>query len=207
MYQITKNMKIKISIAILMGFLPIFAFTQSHFPIKLAISNESTAIPYTKFFTRPIHPTLQVGTEYIYINKLHSEFYQTANLGYIYHKHLYQGVYVNTGIGYDLKTRFGLRLKSNLEIGYLHTFSTQDEYQFKNGEYVNGIDKGNSRVMPILSVGLGFSFKKENKVLSELFALYKSWIEYPYSPGFIPLMSHINLEIGYKFYLKGNDRE
>jgi len=110
-------------------------------------------------------------------------------------------VYLNTGIGYDYKLPFSLKLKFNLEVGYLHTFATQDEYQFKNGKYINGKDKGNSRVMPTFSVGFGFTFKKEGKVSSELFVLYKSWIEYPYSPGFIPLMSHTNLEIGYKFYL------
>jgi len=195
-------MKIKISIIILIGILPLFTFGQSNFPIKIAIGNEATAVPYTRLFTTPIHPTIQLGTEYSYRDNLRSEIYQTFNLGYIYHKNLYQGAYLNTGIGYDYKTSFGLKLKSNLEVGYLQTFATQDEYQFENGEYINGKDKGNARVMPTFSVGLGFEFKKDGKVTSELFVLYKSWIEYPYSPDFIPLMSHTNLEIGYKFYLK-----
>jgi hypothetical protein len=30
--------------------------------------------------------------------------------------------------------------------------------------------------------------------------LYQSWLEYPYSPGFIPLMSHTSLQVGTKFY-------
>jgi hypothetical protein len=58
--------------------------------------------------------------------------------------------------------------------------------------------------MTMLSVGVGYLLKKNNPTSPEIFLLYKSWIEYPYSPGFIPMMSHINLEIGCKFYLFGN---
>ena len=180
---------------------------QSNWPLKVALGNEATSVLFTEFLTTPIHPTIQLGTEYFYRNRTHSELYQTFNVGYMYHKNLYQGAYLNTGIGYDYKTGFGLKFKSNLEVGYLRTFATQDEYQFENGQYVNGMDKGNSRVMPTLSLGLGFAFKKNGKVRSELFVLYKSWIEYPYSPGFIPLMSHTNLEIGYKFYLKSHGKK
>lgn len=199
-------MKFK-TVLLMLWIVPLFGIAQSTWPVKVAIGNEATSVPFTGFPTSPIHPTLQLGTEYSYKNKPHSEIYQTFNLGYIHHKNLYQGAYLNTGIGYDYKTGFGLKFKSNLEVGYLHTFAAQDEYQFENGEYVNRIDKGNSRVMPSFSVGLGFAFKKNGNVISELFVLYKSWIEYPYSPRFIPLMSHTILEIGYKFYLKGNGKK
>ena len=201
------QMNTKINILMMIGILPIYMSGQNQFPIKLAIGNEATTVPFTTFINESLHPTIQLGTEYTYRNRKHSELYQTGNIGYIYHKHLYQGIYINTGIGYDYKTGFGLKLKSNLEVGYLHTFTTQDEFQFENGEYVNGADNGNSRVMPSLSVGVGFAFNKDGKVFSELFVLYKSWIEYPYSPGFIPLMSHTIIEIGYKFYLKSHGKK
>jgi len=201
-------MILRATLLILLVYSPLIELnSQSQFPIKIAIGNEATAVPFTKLLTNPIHPTLQVGTEYIYKNKPHSVLYQTANLGYIFHKYLYQGVYINTGIGYDYKTNFGINLKTNFEIGYLRTFATQDEYQLQNGEYQQGNDKGNSRIAPTFSIGIGYSFKKEEETSSEVFILYKTWIEYPYSPGFIPLMSHTNLEIGYKFYLKGHKNE
>jgi hypothetical protein len=180
---------------------------QMKIPLKLALSNESTAIPYTRFFTTPVHPCFQAGTEFQYKSGPHYEFYQTANLGYIYHNHLYQGFYLNSGVGYDYKFNFGLKLKGLFELGYLHTFVTQDEYQFKEGEFVNGRDWGNMRLMPMLSVGAGYLLLKNDPQSPEIFMLYKSWIEYPYSPGFIPMMSHINLEIGCKFYPFGNHEE
>lgn len=183
------------------------SFGQINFPIKFALSNEATALPYTRAFTTPIHPTFQIGTEYFYSMGPSHDFYQTANFGYIFHNYLYQGIYLNSGIGYDFKFDFGLKLKSTFELGYLHTFTTQDEYQFKDGEFVNGTDWGNSRLMPMLSIGFGYIFKKDNLVSSEIFLLYKSWVEYPYSPGFIPAMTHINFEIGYKIYINWHNEK
>lgn len=203
-HQEMKQMKNTIILILLMSLFYLQGMGQTNYPIKIAFSNEATAVPYTVFLTTPIHPTLQVGSQYFYSHGNHHDFYQTANIGYIFHNHLYQGYYLNTGVGYDYKFDFGLKLKSNLEVGFLHTFATQEEYQFKDGEYVSGPDWGNARLMPMLSLGFGFVFKEENTPTSEIFLLYKSWIEYPYSPGFIPLMTHVNLEIGFIKYINWN---
>ncbi|MGB5942967.1 MAG: hypothetical protein WBG71_08805 [Leeuwenhoekiella sp.] len=189
------------TIIILAWFIPLSSFCQTNFPIKVALSNEATAVPFTRLFSTPIHPTIQLGTEYLYKTEPHFDLYQTGNLGYIYHNYLYQGIYFNTGIGYDYKFDFGLKLKANFELGYLHTFATREENQFENGGYINGTDWGNSRLMPMLSLGFGYVFRTNEIPSSEVFILYKSWIENPYSPGFIPIMTHINFEIGYKIYI------
>lgn len=202
-----EHMKNGLFFIILVILIPTSISGQTNYPVKIAVSNEATAIPFTRFFATPIHPTIQIGTEYFYKTGPHFDVYQTGNLGYIFHNYLYQGLYLNTGIGYDYKFDFGLKLKSTFELGYLHTFTTQEEYQLENGEYVNGPDVGNSRLMPVLSLGLGYIITKEDRVRSEVFLLYKSWVEYPYSPDFIPVMTHINLEIGYKIYLNFKDEK
>jgi hypothetical protein len=175
---------------------------QKSFPVTVAFGNEATSVPYTRFFTTPIHPTLQVGTEFLYKEGPHFRFYQTANVGYIFHNYLYQGFYLNSEISYDYLFSFGLVLKSKFGLGYLHTFATQEEYQLKDGEYVSGPDWGNARMMPSLSIGLGYRLTKDIENPPEIFLLYTSWIEYPYSPGFIPVMTHITLQLGVKFYIK-----
>lgn len=177
-------------------------FGQKYFPLTIALGNEATAIPYTNIFTTPLHPTLQVGTEFLYKKDIHYRFYQTANLGYIFHNYLYQGYYLNSEVGYDYLFSFGLVLKGLFGLGFLHTFATQEEYQFKDGEYVSGPDWGNVRLMPVLSIGMGYQIAKDKPHSPEIFMLYKSWIEYPYSPGFIPVMTHIILEVGVKFDIK-----
>jgi len=103
-------------------------------------------------------------------------------------------------MGVDVKTGFGLRLKSRLGLGYLHTFTTTQEYQQTNEGWESRRDRGNARLMPSLSLGLGYVFKPEAARGTEVFVLYRSWLEFPYSPGFIPLMAHTDLSMGVKFH-------
>jgi hypothetical protein len=173
--------------------------TGQEFPLRVTVGNESTAIPFTRFFTVPVHPSVQAGTDFTYRDRAHSRIYQTINLGYAFHRYLYQGLWLNTEAGYDYMFSFGLNLKALLGAGYLHTFATQQEYQFKDGKYVGGADWGNPRLMVSLALGIGYKIKKESGKGTEIFLLYKPWIEYPYSPGFIPLMTHISLEAGVRY--------
>ena len=173
-------------------------------PVRISVGNEATAIPYTRFLSLPLHPSLQVGTEFEYKQSSHHYLYQTANLGYIFHNYLYQGAYISSEIGYDYKFGFGLNAKALFGLGYLHTFTTQQEYRFENGEFVKGADRGNARFMPSLSIGAGYRFDKNDDNPVEIFLLYQSWIEYPYSPGFIPVMTHICLQAGIKFFILTN---
>lgn len=171
------------------------------FPIRILLGNQATAIPFNKFWSRPLHPTFQLGTEFRYNIHAHHYLYQTVNVGYIYHEHLYQGAYLNSELGYDYRMGFGLSLKTLFGVGYLHTVSTEEEYQFEDGQYSGGKDVGNSRVMPSLSIGLGFRTHGKNSNSPEIMVLYRSWVEFPYSPGFISLMSHTDLGVGIKFYI------
>lgn len=170
-------------------------------PVTISVFNEATAIPFTKFVTTPVHPGVQVGSGLTYKEGKHGHVMQTFNIGYIFHSKLFHGFFINTELGYDYKLNFGLNIKTAVGIGYLHTFSTQKEYQFKNGVYEAGRDKGNSHAMISLATGLGYRLKKSNPYSPEIFMMYQGWAEYPYSPGFIPVMTHTNLHLGTKFFI------
>lgn len=170
-------------------------------PISISVFNESTAIPFTKFFTLPVHPGVQVGTEFNYHNKKVNRVYQTANMAYFYHNHMAQGYYLNTEIAYEFRARFGLAFGALFGVGFLHTFSTQAEYKLHNGEYIRKRDLGNPRFMPSLALDLGYYIKSKKTPGTKIFLRYQGWAEYPFSPGFIPIMTHINLHLGVKFHV------
>ncbi|MFZ1527982.1 MAG: hypothetical protein WAT19_04475 [Ferruginibacter sp.] len=176
-------------------------FGQSKYPLKIAVLNEATAIPFNSFFNKPIHPGILFGTELKYKEKEHFRLYQSINVGYIWHRWLYHGFFINTELGYDYKLNWGINLKSQLGIGYMHNFSTQKEYRFSAGRYKASADRGNSRLTSSLALGLGYRFHKKDIYSPEAFVLYQGWVEYPYSPGFIPIMPHLNIQAGAKFYL------
>lgn len=170
-------------------------------PVTISVFNEATAIPFTKLITMPTHPGVQAGSGFSYRERKHTHLYQTFNIGYIFHSKLYHGFFVNSELGYDYKFNFGLNIKASAGIGYLHSFTTQKEYQFENGSYQSGRDKGNNRAMFSLGTGLGYRLHKNNPHSPEIFMMYKGWAEYPYSPGFIPLMTHTNLQLGTTFFM------
>jgi hypothetical protein len=167
---------------------------------RISVFNESTAIPFTNFLNSPIHPGIQAGREFAWKESDHLRLYPTLSVGYLFHRDLYQAVYVNLELGFDVKLDVGLNLKSALGLGYLHSFTTTPEYRLEDGVYVKRPDQGNARLMPSLSVGLGYRLQPDNPKSSELFMLYQSWLEYPYSPGFIPVMAHTNLHLGFSFH-------
>lgn len=170
-------------------------------PVTFSVLNEATAIPFTSFFSTPVHPGVQAGTRFMYKERKHMLLFQTINIGYVFHSKLYHGFFVNTELGYDYKFNFGLNLKTSLGIGYMHSFTTQKEYKFENGSYQSARDKGNSRVMFSLGTGIGYRLHKNNPLSTEIFIMYQSWAEYPYSPGFIPLMTHTSLQLGTTFFM------
>lgn len=169
--------------------------------VSLALINEATAIPFTQLLSSPVHPGIRAGTDFMYRNRPKHQLYQSINIGYVYHRYLYHGLFINTELGYDRKLAIGFNLKGALGIGYLHTFGTQQAYRFQNGQYQKWKDRGNSRVMASLSTGLGYRLQKKSLYSPEIFMLYTGWAEYPYSPGFIPIMAHINSQVGAKFFI------
>lgn len=171
-------------------------------PINISLFNESTAIPFTRLITLPIHPGIQIGTEFNYKAKEYSRFFQTANICYFYHNYLAQGIGLNTELGYEYRLKFGLAFSGLLGIGYMHTYATTEEFTFSNGHYEKKADKGNARLFPSLSIDIGYYLKKTEKNSPKIFIRYQSWVEYPYSPDFIPVMTHINLHIGVKLFIK-----
>lgn len=177
-------------------------------PLNFSLFNEATAIPFTKFITLPVHPGIQIGTEFNYSVKEHSRFFQSANISYFYHNHLNQGVGLNSEFGYEYLTNFGLAIAGLLGIGYMHTFATTEEFTFDDGQYEKKTDKGNARLFPSLSFDLGYYLSKGKKNSPKIFLRYQSWAEYPYSPGFIPVMTHINLHVGAKIFItKGKAKD
>ena len=170
-------------------------------PINISLFNESTAIPFTRFVTTPIHPGLQAGTEFDYKTSESTRLFQTADISYFYHNYLAQGIGLNSALGYEYRIKKGFAFTALLGIGYMHTFNTAEEYKLVNGRYIREADRGNSRLYPSLSFDLGYYFRLPEGNNPKIFLRYQAWVEYPYSPDFIPVMAHITLHLGIKFMI------
>ncbi len=168
-------------------------------PVEISVFNESTGVPFSGLSLKPLHPGVQIGTDVSWHESQHHKTYLSINLRYIFHRHLYRAIGINLELGYDYRTDFGMNLKTGIGVGYLHTFNVKEEYQFRKEAYAKKPDKGNSRFTPSVSFGFGYLFDRKAFDSTEIFAKQQYWLELPYSPGFIPLMSHANSILGIKF--------
>lgn len=190
---------------LLLYFFCIMAFAgygqQKDIPVSISIFNEATAIPFTRLVTTPIHPGIQVGTEWDYHVKAHSRLFQTANLQYYYHRYLCQGVGISSELGLEHRFSGGFSIAGLFGLGYMHTFTTAEEFVFENGTYTQKGDAGTGRLTTSLAIDLSYSLYKMDAQGTRVFLRYQPWLEYPFSPGFIPVMTHINLHAGVKLFL------
>jgi hypothetical protein len=95
----------------------------------------------------------------------------------------------------------GLSFTGLFGLGYMHTFATTEEFTFSDGQYSKKADKGNARLFPSLSLDIGYYLRASEANSPRIFIRYQAWAEYPYSPDFIPVLTHINLHAGVKFFL------
>lgn len=189
---------------ILLAFLCAEAQAQTkHFPVVLSVFKESTAIPLLHILEGPTHPGLSVGTEFNYSKPFaQNRFFQTVNLSGYYHRNLNQAVTLLTELGYEHRTQAGIAFSALLGAGYMHSFRTNETYAFSNGEHSVVRNRGLSRLVPSFSVETGYYLHPHSFKSVKLFLRYQVWAEYPFSPGFIPVMPHTNIHAGARFFVK-----
>jgi len=170
-------------------------------PINVSLFNESTAIPFTRFITTPVHPGIQVGTEFDYTSKAHTRLFQTLNASYFYHNYLAQGVGFYSELGFEYRMTSGLSFTGLFGLGYMHTFATTGYSVFYRSHTLCKDYRYSWHDDTSLSLDIGYYLRASEAISPRIFIRYQAWAEYPYSPDFIPVLTHINLHAGVKFFL------
>ncbi|WP_138989724.1 hypothetical protein [Larkinella sp. C7] len=175
--------------------------TSGSLPLRLTLFSESTSIPFADgLVTQPLHPGVSLGTEWALKRRSTSRLVQGLTAGYYHHKEVAQGIFLGTDFRYERQLPLSLYASIGLGIGYLHTFRTQDEFRLKDGRYVLKKDRGTPHLLLSVPLEIGLRFRPDSPKSPRLFVQYQPWIEYPFSPDFIPLMTHTNLAVGYQFF-------
>ncbi len=170
--------------------------------LSFSFMNENVAFPSIKLFENPVHPGVAIGAVFPFAGKEHSLFSLHPELSYYFHKQHENALLLNFPVKYHYRFNFGMAIGGGIGIGYLHTFSNQQEYKFANGAYTqsNGIGKPQFAV----TTGIDFSYKffNEKKHPMDLFVAYTFMVQLPYAaPIGIPLLPHTIFQIGTSWYL------
>ena len=173
---------------------------KAQLPVSLSVFNESTSVPFTAWWSNPIHPGVEIGASLPDRGGGRFGVVPGLRVGYLFHRNLFQGMYARVNLGFTYRHPSGINLKARLGGGYLRTYAVRTEYRRVDGQLRARPDRGNHRFMPSLSWGVGYRLRRRDPRSTEIFLLHETWLEFPYAGDFIPVMPHTNLHLGATFH-------
>jgi hypothetical protein len=194
----------KQTVLFLLLLISLFAKSQRPCELSIALTNNNTAFPFSKFsslFTTAFHPGVELGYGFNWKTKPRHDWYQTAKVGYFFHRFVQHAIPVYTQFGYRYKFGEHWRLSSALGAGYLHSIpATAVLKRNADGGYSNGKGIGRSQVLFNLTLGMHYNWRLHEKPVSTFFA-YQQQLQAPFVKSYVPLLPYNNLALGFTYTL------
>ncbi|RYD99673.1 MAG: hypothetical protein EOP54_03065 [Sphingobacteriales bacterium] len=174
-------------------------------PIELSFFNNGTFMPgkgVLGVLSPTFHPGLSLGTRCYYTQKDKSQWFQTAKVGYFYHRHAQHGIQLYTELGYRYTFTPAWYIEPKLGAGYLLSIPAMQLFEFKDGAYQHKSFKGRHQFMGGLNISLGYSFQKSSKLPLDVFIGYQFWIQSPFVNKYVPVLPNNSVHIGGIYYFK-----
>lgn len=174
-------------------------------PLEISFSNNGTFVPgggALGVWSRTFHPGVSLGTRFYYKSKPQkSQLFQTAKLGYFYHRHAQHGIQLYSELGYRKYIGKSFYVEPRLGLGYLLSIPDLQIFTFKNGVYEEKKSKARSQFMGGLTVAAGYDFQHLNKRLPmDAFLGYQFWVQSPFVNKYVPILPNNSVHIGFIYY-------
>lgn len=174
----------------------------------IAVTNNNTAFPFSKFsalFKTPFHPGVEVGYGFNWKTAPKHDWFQTLKAGYFYHRFAQHAIPVYTQAGYRYKFGEHLRLSAALGAGYLHSIpATAVLKRTADGNYENGKGIGRSQALANLTFGLHYAWLWHRQKPVAAFFAYQQQLQAPFVKSYVPLLPYNNLALGVSISLHQN---
>jgi len=156
----------------------------------------------------PFHPRLQIEARYQWNNDAHSQWVQSANLGYFFHKYVQHGVQLYTEFGWQRQWDNGLRILP-LAIGGGYVLSFQDmpthEFNPDTEQYERvGVPLRNNW---LISLGSTIGYRTPAQVLGRSLSFYLSYrlhVQGTFIKSTVPVVAYSPLMLGLEIPLSQN---
>ncbi len=164
-------------------------------PLTVTIFSESVSLPNFRSIFRNGNLGLRVGTELYYASNKQRQWFQTFNVGYYRHRHLHNGLYVSSEVGY--RQFFGNAFAdATIGVGGLLLDSALPRYR-PTAEGFTKASSAHLKLMPTLGLGAGYRFNQLT-----VFSRYELFGEMPFGFKGIPALPHKAIHVGTRFSLK-----
>jgi hypothetical protein len=160
--------------------------------------NESMSLPSWKLTKLPIHPTLNIGTDFRVKSGKHWQRSFGTDFYYYYQKSSEHALMLDATYRIGYKFNFGLQTNFTPALGYKHAILTGNKYELKDGKFEKtthfGKPQGN------LKLGLGLEYPLTDKY--SLTSDYKAMFVAPQGDRILPFSINTFLGVGLKINLQ-----
>lgn len=165
-------------------------------PLSVSVFSVGTQLPGGNL--SPLHPGLNIGTEFRYNRSPKNQWLQTAKLGIYYHKYSQTGIQLFSEGAYRRTLWRGLTVEARLGAGYLHAIPDLQVFELQDGTYRRKRTIGRAQFMGSFATGIGYRFSSAPDA-PRMFVDYQFFMQMPFVKNYVPLLPNTALHIGAAF--------
>lgn len=176
------------------------AQTTKSYPIQISFFNNATLLPGAGelgIFGLPIHPGLRIGTAFTLKQQAKSQWFQTVQLGYYYHRYVHHAIQIYSETAYRYALSSNWDIEGSLGLGYLHAIPATPTFTLKDGQYEKKAGWGRAQLMGGLSLGIGYHIRPDWRV----FIQSQFYVQTPFVREYVPVLPNLAFHAGFSFPL------
>jgi hypothetical protein len=173
---------------------------QRKLPLTISIFTNASSLPpgvVTQLFSEPLHPGIHAGTYFKWNSSLKHELFQTAKLGYFYHRYSQHAIQAFTETGYRFNFGKGFSVGPLLGGGYLHSIPDTQIFNLgEDGMYKKQNKWGRPQAMATTALEGSYTIRRDTDNPIRLFVNYQFWFQFPFVRQYVPVLPSTALHFG-----------
>lgn len=165
-------------------------------PVTISLYTVATQFPGGHI--TPLHPGLEIGSEFRYNKSEKNMWLQTVKIGIYYHQLSQTAIQLYSELDYRRKIWQKLKGDVKLGAGYLHAIPDLQSFSLKDGIYENKSNFGRSQLMVSTALGLRYMLSDQNDG-PELFLTMQCFLQMPFIKSYVPVLPNTAYHIGVSF--------
>lgn len=189
-------LKYVITLVVLLTFLQTNAQEFRSRPVTISIFTVATQFPGGKI--TPLHPGLELGTEFRYNHSVKNQWLQTIKAGGYYHQYSQTALQLYSELNYRRKIFQKMSGDAKLGMGYMYAIPDLQTFELKDGIYEEKKPSGRSQFMASVALGLRYHLSDSSDG-PQLFMNMQCFFQMPFIKSYVPVLPNTALHAGVAF--------
>lgn len=191
-------LRIWIAVSLWLGLIHLHAQDIWRRPLTLSLFTVATQFPGGKI--TPVHPGMEIGTEFRYNKSEKNQWLQTVKTGIYYHKYSQTAIQLYTELDYRRKIWQKIKGDMKLGAGYLHAIPDLQSFVLEDGVYVKGNRFGRPQFMVSVALGVRYQFSALRDGAG-FFMTIQCFLQMPFINSYVPVLPNTALHAGVTYPL------